>query len=227
MKNKLNILAALLIAFIPTVKASTLMSYDMGEFKSGGAIISSGTVFFISSGTDNAFDSGVFTVGATSIVKSSDTLLFATAIGVGVASGTWTEQYIAPVAAGQTITALFVKGLTSSDVSFTTGAFTGGKSILASGGTSIAFGTYRTSSIDSAGGSVGDAIAWILPANTGATATLMAYSQTGDYVGTDITANLATSSAFNLGVAIPEPSSASLLALGMAGLVALRARRKS
>jgi hypothetical protein len=31
----------------------------------------------------------------------------------------------------------------------------------------------------------------------------------------------------NLGVVIPEPSSASLLALGVAGLVALRARRKS
>jgi hypothetical protein len=227
MKIKINILAALLIAFVPTVKASTLMSYDMGEFKSGAAIISSGTVFFISSGADNTFDSGVFAVGATSMIKSSDSLLFATAIGAGVASGTWTEQYIAPVAAGQTITALFVKGLTSADVNYATGAFTGGKSILASGGTSIAFGTYRTSSIDSAGGSVGDAIAWILPANTGATATLMAYSQTGDYSGTDLTANLATSSAFNLGVAIPEPSSASLLALGMAGLVALRARRKS
>jgi hypothetical protein len=228
MNNKMKILAALLIAFVPTVKASTLMSYDMGQFTSGGASISSGTVFFISSGADATFDSGIFTVGATSMIKSSDSLLFATAIGAGVASGTWTELYNAPVAVGQNITALFVGGLTSDDVSYTTGAFTGGKSILASGGTSIAFGTYRTSSIDSVGGSVGDAIAWILPANTGGTATLLAYSQTGDYVGTDITANLATSSAFNLGVVgIPEPSSASLLALGMAGLVALRARRKS
>jgi len=224
MKNKINILAALLIAFVPTVKASTLMSYEMGLITSGGANIGSGTLFFISSGTDATFDSGVFNLGATSIIKSSDTLLFATAISGGTASGTWTEQYNTPVAAGQAITALFVKDLTSSDVSYSTGAFLGGKSIGLSGGTSYNFGTYRTSSIDSAGGSVGDAIAWILPANTGATATLMAYSQTGDYSGTDLTANLATSSSFNL---IPEPSSASLLALGVAGLVALRVRRKS
>ena len=224
MKNKINILAALLIAFVPTVKASTLISYETGVITSGGVNINSGTLFFISSGTDATFDSGVFNVGATSIIKSSDSLLFAAAIADGAAAGTWTEQYNAPVAAGQAITALFVSGLTSSDVSYSTGAFLGGKSIGLSGGTSYAFGTYRTSSIDSAGGSVGDAIAWILPANTGATATLMAYSQTGAYSGTDLTANLATSSSFNL---IPEPSSASLLALGVAGLVALRVRRKS
>ena len=224
MKNKINILAALLITFVPTVKASTLMSYEMGLITSGGVDINSGTLFFISSGTDATFDSGVFNVGATSIIKSSDSLLFATAISRGAASGTWTEQYNAPVAAGQVITALFVSGLTSSDVNYSTGAFLNGKSIGLSGGISYNFGTYRTSSIDSAGNRVADAIAWILPANTGATATLMAYSQTGAYAGTDLTAILATSDSFHL---IPEPSSASLLALGVAGLVALRARRKS
>ena len=226
MNNKMKILAALLIAFVPSVKASTLMQFDMGELTSGAAIITSGTVFFISSGTDATFDSGTFAVGATSIIKASDALLFAKAIGsAGTATGNWTEQYISPAAAGQNITALFVKGLTSADVNYTTGAFTGGKSILASGGTSIAFGTYRSSvpDLDAAA----DAIAWTIPANAGATASLIAYSQTGDYGPTTVTANLATSSAFNLGVAIPEPSSASLLALGMAGLVALRARRKS
>ena len=225
MKNKINILVALVLAIVPTVKASTLMSYDMGELRSGGTIISSGTVFFISSGTDGTFDSGSFTVGATSIVKSTDSILFAAAINAsGIASGNWSEAYTAPVVANQIITALFVKGLTSSDVSFTTGAFTGGKSIIASGGTSIAFGTYRSAVADTA--VAADAISWVLPANVGSTATLVAYSQTGDYGPTDVTANLATSSTFNLGV-IPEPSSASLLALGMAGLVALRARRKS
>ena len=225
MKNKINILVALLLAIVPTVKASTLMSYDMGELTSGGTIISSGTVFFISSGTDGTFDSGSFAVGATSIIKSTDLILFAAAINAnGIASGNWSEAYTAPVAANQIITALFVKGLTSSDVSFTTGAFTGGKSIIASGGTSIAFGTYRSAVADT--DVAADAISWILPANVGSTATLVAYSQTGDYGPTGVTANLATSSTFNLGV-IPEPSSASLLALGMAGLVALRARRKS
>jgi len=230
MKNKIHIMAALLIAFVPTVKASTLMSYELGQITSSALNITSGTVFFISSGADATFDSGIFTVGATSMIKSSDSLLFATAIGAGVASGTWTELYNAPVAAGQSITALFVKGLTSADVSYTTGAFTGGKSVLASGGTSIAFGTYRTSSVEdlTSLGGVADAIAWILPANTGATASLLAYSGSGDYEGGNFNATLATSSAFNLGVVgIPEPSSASLLALGMAGLVALRARRKS
>ena len=225
MKNKINILVALVLAIVPTVKASTLMSYDMGELRSGGTIISSGTVFFISSGTDGTFDSGSFTVGATSIVKSTDSILFAAAINAsGIASGNWSEAYTAPVVANQIITALFVKGLTSSDVSFTTGAFTGGKSILASGGTSIAFGTYRSAVADTAAAE--DAITWAIPVNAGATASLVAYSQTGAYGPTPVTANLATSSAFNLGL-IPEPSSASLLALGMAGLVALRVRRKS
>ncbi len=228
MNNKIKILAALLIVIAPTVKASTLMSYELGLITSGGLSISSGTLFFISSGTDATFDSGTFTVGATSIIKSSDALLFAKAIENGAAAGTWTEEYIAPVAAGQNITALFVNGLTSADVNYTTGAFTGGKSVLASGGTSIAFGTYRTSSVENLTslGAVADAIAWVLPANTGATASILAYSGTGDYVGGNFNATLATTSAFNLGV-IPEPSSASLLALGMAGLVVLRVRRKS
>ncbi len=231
MKNKINILAALLIAIVPTVKASTLMSYELGEIKSAGVNISSGTVFFISTGTDLTFDSGVFTVGATSIIKSTDSILFATAIVGGVAAGTWTEQYNAPVAVGQTITALFVNGLTSADVNYTTGAFTGGMSILASGGNSIAFGTYRTGSVENLSGlgtGVADAISWVLPANTGATASLLAYSGSGDFAGGNFNASLSTSSAFNLGVAvIPEPSSASLLAFGVAGLVALRVRRKS
>jgi len=226
MENKINIMAALILAIVPTVKASTLMSYEMGLITSGGVNISSGTVFFISSGADATFDSGSFSLGATSIIKSTDALLFATAITGGVSAGTWTEQYLAPVAVGQTITALFVKGLTAADVNYTTGAFTGGKSIGLSGGTSFAFGTYRNSSVEdlTSLGAVADAIAWILPANTGATASLLAYSGSGDYAGGNFNATLATGSSFNL---IPEPSSASLLALGMAGLVALRARRKS
>ena len=231
MKNKINILVALLIAFVPTVKASTLMSYELGQITSGGVNINSGTVFFISSGTNTTFDSGVFTVGATSVISSTDTLLFAAAITNGASTGTWVEEYLTPVVAGQTITALFVQGLTSSDVSFTTGAFTGGKSILASGGSSMAFGTYRTAGVEnlsSLGQPVADAIAWVIPANAGVTASLLAYSGSGDYTGGNFNASLSTSSAFNLGVAaIPEPSSAALLAFGVAGLVALRVRRKS
>jgi len=223
MKNKKLILAALLTAWLPSTHASTLMQYELGLVTSGGTALN-GSLFFISSGTNTTFDSGTFSAGATSIINPADILLFATAITDGVAQGNWTENYVTPVAAGQNITALFVKDLTSSDVNYLTGAFLGGKSVALSGGTSYNFGSYRTSSVDTGGDSVADAIAWILPVNAGATATLVAYSGSGAYTGSDFDANLATSSSFNL---IPEPSSASLLALGVAGLVALRARRKS
>jgi hypothetical protein len=223
MKNRIQILALLLIGSMSGVQSSTLMQYELGQITSGGTAIN-GSLFFISSGTNGTFDSGSFSAGATSLINSADSLLFATAISGGSAQGNWSELYTAPVAVGQSITALFVKNLTSSDVSYSTGALLGGKSIGLSGGTSYAFGTYRNSSVETIGGGVGDAIAWVLPANAGATASLIAYSGTGDYTGSDFNANLATASSFNI---IPEPSSASLLALGAAGLVALRVRRKS
>ena len=223
MKNRNLILAALLTAWLPSTHASTLMQYDVGIMTSGGSNIN-GTLFFISSGTNGTFDSGAFSAGATSIINSADSLLFATAISGGIAQGNWTEHYVSPVAAGQSITALFVQDLTSSVVNYSTGAFLGGRSIGLSGGTSYAFGTYRNASAETFGGGDTSAISWVLPANAGATVSLNAYSNTGSYTGGDLTANLATSASFNL---IPEPSSASLLALGVAGLVALRARRKS
>ena len=223
MKNRILVVVAMLAAWMPCLQASTLMQFELGLVTSGGANVN-GTVFFISSGTNATFDSGTFSAGATSIINAADSLLFASAITGGVAAGNWSELYTSPVAAGQSITALFVSGLTSSDVSYSTGALLGGKSIGLSGGTSYAFGTYRSSIADKVANNVPDGIAWVLPADSGATASLIAYSGAGDYVGSDLTANLATSSSFNL---IPEPSSASLLALGVAGLVALRVRRKS
>ena len=223
MKNKLLIAVMTIASFIHTSKASTLMNYELGDITSGGTNLN-GSIFFISTGADGVFNSGTFSSGATNIVNAADSLLFATAVAGGNVQGSWTENYATPVAAGQSITALFVNGLTSSDVSFTTGAFLGGKSIGLSGGNSYAFGTYRSGSAETVGSNVPDAIAWVLPLNAGATGTISAYSGTGAYTGQDITANLATSGSFNL---IPEPSSASLLALGVAGLVALRARRKS
>jgi hypothetical protein len=199
------------------------MQYEMGLITSGGTALN-GSLFFVSSGTNGTFDSGTFSAGATSIINPADSLLFATAVTGGSAQGNWSELYTSPVAVGQSITALFVNGLTSSNVSYSTGAFLGGKSVGLTGGTSYAFGSYRNSSVETLGIVGGDAIAWVLPANAGATASLLAYSGTGDYAGSDFNANLATSASFNL---IPEPSSASLLALGVAGLVALRVRRKS
>ena len=223
MKNKNLILSVLLTAWLPCAHASTLMQYDVGIMTSGGSNVD-GTLFFISSGTDATFNSAVFSAGATNIINAQDSLLFATAISGGIAQGNWTESYVSPVAVGQTITALFVQGLTSSSVNYSTGAFLGGKSIGLSGGTSYAFGTYRNSDAETFGGGDSSAIIWVCPSNSGSTVSLNAYSNTGSYVGGDLTANLATSASFNL---IPEPSSVSLLALGMAGLVALRLRRKS
>ena len=223
MKNRNLILAVLLTACLPSIQASTLMQYDVGIMTSGGSNIN-GTLFFISSGTNGTFDSGAFSSGATSIINAADSLLFATAISGGIAQGNWEENYVSPVAAGQSITALFVQDLTSSVVNYSTGAFLGGRSIGLSGGTSYAFGTYRNASAETFNGGDTSAISWVLPANAGATVSLNAYSNTGSYTGGDLTANLATSASFNL---IPEPSSASLLAIGVAGLVALRSRRKS
>jgi hypothetical protein len=223
MKNRNLILAVLLTACLPSIQASTLMQYDVGIMTSGGSNVN-GTLFFISSGVNGTFDSGAFSAGATSIINSGDSLLFSTAISGGIAQGNWTENYVSPVAVGQSITALFVQGLTSSSVDYSTGAFLGGKSIGLSGGTSYAFGTYRNNAAETFGGGDSSAISWALPANGLAAVSLNAYSNTGSYTGGDLTANLATSASFNL---IPEPSSASLLALGVAGLVALRARRKS
>jgi len=223
MKNKNLILAVLLTACLPSIQASTLMQYDVGIMTSGGSNVD-GTLFFISSGINGTFDSGAISAGATSIINSADYLLFATAISGGIAQGNWTENYVSPVAVGQAITALFVQNLTSSSVDYSTGAFLGGKSIGLSGGTSYAFGTYRNNAAETFSGGDSSAISWVLPANGLAAVSLNAYSNTGTYTGGDLTANLATSASFNL---IPEPSSASLLALGVAGLVALRARRKS
>jgi len=223
MKNRILALVVLLIGSMSCTQASTLMQYELGQITSAGTALN-GSLFFVSSGVNGTFDSGSFSTGATSLINSGDSLLFATAITDGAAQGNWQELYTSPVAVGQSITALFVKDLTSSDVSYSTGAFLGGKSVGLAGGTSYAFGSYRTASVETLGNPSSDAIAWVLPANSGATASLLAYSGTGDYTGSDLTANLATSSSF---VLIPEPSSASLLALGMAGLVALRARRKS
>jgi PEP-CTERM motif len=223
MKNKNLILSLFLSAWLPSTHASTLMQYDVGIITSGGSNVD-GTLFFISSGTDSTFNSGAFSAGATTIVNPQDSLLFATAISGGIAQGNWTENYVSPVAVGQTITALFVQGLTTSSVNYSTGAFLGGKSIGLSGGTSYTFGTYSNAAAETFGGGDSSAISWALPANGLAAVSLNAYSNTGSYTGGDLTANLATTSSFIL---IPEPSSASLLALGMAGLVALRARRKS
>ena len=223
MKNKIVTIVAALIALSCHAKASTLIGYDVGIITSSSSAVN-GSIFFISSGIDGNFNSGTFSSGATTLINANDTLLFATAVSNGIASGSWVENFNSPVATGQKITALFVSGLGDSDVSYSTGEFLGGKSIGLTGGTSYAFGTYRSDVAETFGGSDTAGIAWLTPANGLALVNLNAYSNTGSYTGASVAANLATSSSFAL---IPEPSSASLLAIGVAGLVALRVRRKS
>jgi hypothetical protein len=215
-----------LTAIIQPTKASTLMQYEVIGLTSGGVDISTGTAFFISWGTDAAFNSGSFTSGATSLISASDKLLYSATITGGMTSGAWDELYTSPVAAGQNITALFIAGSLSPFVDTATGNLKSGFQIVNSGGSSFSFGTVRNASADTVGGNVPDAIAWTLPANAGATASIGAYAagQGGDFVSA-----LNTTASFQIGsvVTVPEPSVASLFALGTVGLVALRARRKS
>jgi hypothetical protein len=63
---------------------------------------------------------------------------------------------------------------------------------------------------------------WVIPGSGALSMVLSSVTRSTDVIlGTDAVANI------NMVNIIPEPSSASLLALGVAGLVALRARRKS
>jgi len=63
---------------------------------------------------------------------------------------------------------------------------------------------------------------WVIPSSGALSMVLSSVTRSTDVIlGTDATANI------NMVAIIPEPSSASLLAIGVAGLVALRVRRKS
>jgi hypothetical protein len=63
---------------------------------------------------------------------------------------------------------------------------------------------------------------WVIPSSGALSMSPLSVTRTQDVIlGTDATVNI------NMVAIIPEPSSASLLALGVAGLVALRIRRKS
>ena len=87
----------------------------------------------------------------------------------------------------------------------------------------LLFNTSTTTTIAGDTFSIYRANDWLIPAN----ATTFSFSATPTAGASYQTIN-ATSYLIGTGtVAIPEPSSASLLALGVAGLVALRARRKS
>lgn len=227
MKNKQLIFAAVLTAWlgVPGASyASTLMQFELGEIKVSGNNMVSGTLAFISFGADGVFNStpSGLALNSTSLISGDDIWLYARDILGNNVQGNWQEQY-SPAAVGQKFTALFIDSISSSQLNYSTGAFLGGLKIGTGAGTSsFQFGTYRTDSVETLGGNIPDPANWVLPSNVGATASFVAYSNTGDYTGPDITANLSTSSSFSV---IPEPSTGVLLLLS--SLLALSIQRRS
>jgi hypothetical protein len=232
MKQMKQIVAAIAVGIVCLsnyAKASVTINADGGYFTSSGANIANGVIFFISNGGNTSFDSGVWANGATSILNSDDKLVGAMAITGGTFQGVLGFDLVGGISANQKLTGLFIAGDVASVINTATGSLIGSNTFLSTGGTSFNFGSYRTDSIESYGGPAGDFIAWVVPAD-GATVTLSVASGSGDYTG-NIVAALGTTGTFNIGDLsanpIPEPSVASLLALGTVGLVALRVRRKS
>lgn len=213
-----------LTAFISTSKASVTINYEIAEITSAGSNISAGTLFFISHGTDNLFQSSSWANNATSFLVGDDLLFAAVPIIDGVAAGALSDVLLPlnTVANTTKLTGLFVSGLTSSQVNYATGQLQGGLKFGLTGGTSFAFGSYRNDSPEAFGRSTAGKIGWIFPAD-GSTVDLFSYSNTGDYSGATLTAALATTS--NL-ILIPEPSTTSLFLLGLSGCFAKALRRR-
>ncbi len=209
---------AVLMLGVTVLHASTTISYQLGELTSAGNPIANGTLFIISSGADGIFDStpSSWISSGTSITGGDDILLTATQIGAGDATSDWIESYQNGVVAGQKIEALFFNGLTQDQVNYSTGMLINGYSFANSGGTSYGFGTYRTDATETLNGAVSDPIPWVLPADAGSTASLDAYTGTGEYTGNDITATLNTTALVSV---VPEPSSYALLGMGFLTLL--------
>ena len=216
MKNKQLIFSAVLTAWlgVPGASfASTLMQFELGEIKVSGNNMVSGTLAFISFGVDGVFNStpSSLALNATSMVGGDDIWPFARNISGNNVQGNWQEQY-SPAAVGQKFIALFIDSISNTQLNYSTGAFLGGLKIGSGAGTTpYKFGTYRTDSVETLGGNIADPANWVLPSNVGATASFVAYSNSGDYTGPDIVAALNTSGSFAV---IPEPTSASLVLLG-------------
>jgi hypothetical protein len=224
-QNWLPLLALVAVLVVPAKGHSSItINYEVAEISSGGSLVFSGTLLFISHGSDNALDSLGWTSGTT-FIRGDDRFFWAAQITNGVAAGAIPSVNMPSGTISNTtkFSGIFIAGLTSADVDYSNGSLLGGKTFAASGGDIYNFGSYRTDSIEDFGGDPTGNMAWVFPSD-GALLQLSAYSNTGDtYVGGAITANLATSSTFNV---VPEPSTASLMMLGAAGLVALRRLRK-
>jgi len=205
--------------------SSITINYEVAEISSGGSLVFSGTLLFVSHGSDNNLNSLGWTPGTSSFIRGDDRFFWAAEINNGVAAGAIPSVNMptGTIANTTKFSGIFIAGLTSADLDYNTGSLLGGKTFAASGGDTYNFGTYRTDSIEDFGGDPVGNMAWVFPSD-GALLQLSAYSNTGDtYTGGAITANLATSSTFNV---VPEPSTGALMMIGAAGLVALRRLRK-
>ena len=226
MKNShlLAVVVALSTLCLET-KASVTINFDVGEITSAGAVVSAGTFLFISHGANNIFDSSSWTSG-TSFLLGDDTLMGAFNIVNGSATSA-ISGYTSPTGYGSTkFTGIFLAGMSSTQINFTTGALNSGLTFGTSGGTSYSYGSYRTDSIEGFGFGPDGNMAWIIP-NDGAALSLFAASNTdlassGLYTGADISASLATTTSV---IIIPEPSTAGLLGTALVALSVLRKRK--
>ena len=189
-----------------TITGATASSYNFAL--SNGSILTDGAIFQI----------GYYNSAVTSASFSG--LSSASAFETG-----WTSL------ASSTANAFDVPGLRSATADLATGinTYEGKSLVMLVGNSSTISGSTQVGVFSNS--------SWIVPVNpTGITPTDYAFDVsdvgtqalfgslrlgTGAYPGDGVV------NSANLGVVIPEPSSASLLALGVAGLVALRVRRKS
>ena len=81
-------------AFNSPAKASVTINYEVAEISSGGNLVLSGTLFFISHGADNTFNSNLFTSGTSSFLVGDDKLFAAVNILNGVASGALSDVLV-------------------------------------------------------------------------------------------------------------------------------------
>ena len=223
-QSKLTIVVSLMLAlgFAQNTRASITLNYDLSIFTYDINNTLPGTLLLISHGSSNVFESGSgWAAGSTTFLRGNDTLLAAVAITGGTASGAL-NNIVAPAGSnyGSTpFTGLFINGLTSSNIDYSTGNLLGGLQFASTGGTSYWYGSYRSDNVEAYGNDAVGRIAWTIPAD-GSTNDFWAASavQGGDYV-----ADLNAGSQFSL---VPEPSSATLLALGSIALLTSRATRK-
>jgi hypothetical protein len=128
------------------------LNYDLQTFTAGLNNLT-GTLLLVSHGSNNLFNSnGAWSNGKSSFLLGDDTLFAAVGISYGVASGAL-NNILAPAgsAYGTThFTGLFIGGLTSSQIDYSTGQPTGGPTFAATG-TSYSWGSYRSDSIETYG----------------------------------------------------------------------------